>query len=187
MDTQIDKAIDRIRQVISKPSVAERLSRRRRSWLRLTSSLDTIGDTECAIDSYERHFGKLMQFGSGYLQVYGVLQALVVQQDAVRHVAESLDVLAEPSAILMKIREIRNMAVGHPTDRYGGASHYITRASMRWEGFTLLTAGHESSELDAAIYVDLQSLIPAQRDCIIAQLVRCAMGIEDKYAETSIE
>jgi hypothetical protein len=181
MSTQVSNPVDRIREVISKLTVAEEMATRRRSWLRLTSALDVIDDTECAIVSYEQHFGKPMQFASGYLQVYGVLQALVVQQDAVREVAKALNLPTELSPVLKEIRDVRNMAVGHPTSRFGGTSHYITRVSMRWEGFTLLTAGHESREQNGAIDVNLQHLIPTQRTQIAARLDRCAREIENKY------
>jgi hypothetical protein len=49
--------------------------------------------------------------------IYGVLQALVVQQDAVQHVYESLKISYFRDSYLGNIREIRNDAIGHPTER----------------------------------------------------------------------
>ncbi len=177
----ISTNVRRIREVITPVSVAAEISKNRRSWLHLTSGLDVVEDTELAIESYEGRFGTPMEFGAGYLEVYGVLQAMVVQQDAVRRIAESIGVQADQHDILKKIRDIRNQAIGHPTNRCDGTSHYITRVTMRWEGFRLLTAGHESDERDSSTYIDLADIIPKQRSIIVSTLAKCADEMESRF------
>ena len=54
------------------------------AWNQLCSSLDVIGDTELAFDAYDEA-PDTDDAGATYILVYGVLQALVLQQDAVRH------------------------------------------------------------------------------------------------------
>ena len=87
-------------------------------WNILCSSLDVVGDTELAIESYKGL--KTEDVGFNYLAVYGILQVLYVQQDAVLHIFQSLDISPKlvDSAILtdvMHVRGIRNKATGHPT------------------------------------------------------------------------
>jgi len=56
---------------------------------KLCSSLDVLGDVELAFDTYlssDEHAAG----GEKYLYVYGVLQALFIEQDAVRHLHEAL-------------------------------------------------------------------------------------------------
>ena len=61
------------------------------AWNQLCSSLDAIGDTELAFDAYAA-LPEPSDEGTTYILVYGILQALVLQQDAVRHVAEALSI-----------------------------------------------------------------------------------------------
>ena len=90
------------------------------NWNMLASSFDTVADTEYAIVTYEampagEHTGML------YLLIYGILQALYVQQDAVESMVRAFEPNAqrryriedEPEA--GEIRKIRNRAIGHPT------------------------------------------------------------------------
>jgi hypothetical protein len=84
--------------------------------------------------------------GARYLAVYGLLQALFLQQDAVINLCESLGI---PETIdnyprLKEIREIRNMSIGHPTKRKRkkgqlNSYHFISRSTLSINGFTLLS------------------------------------------------
>jgi len=116
-------------------------------WNILCSSLDVVGDTELAIESYKGL--KTEDVGFNYLAVYGILQVLYVQQDAVLHIFQSLDISPKliDSAILtdvMYVRGIRNKATGHPTKHGKGkqtlSSHFISRMSLNLFGFTLMSA-----------------------------------------------
>ena len=90
----------------------------------LCSCLDIIEDTDCCLDAFlttdidrfdDR--GQHLADGNKYMYIYGTLQALYLQQDAVTHLTESL-LLAKPfkpPCSLKKIREIRNASSGHPT------------------------------------------------------------------------
>ncbi len=111
----------------------------------LCSSLDVIGDTEEAITAFEAK-----EFGDStavyYLTVYGLLQAMYVQQDAVDNLCESLAISEKINnyPILLEIRRIRNDAVGHPTKRAKTKSkpisyHYISRASLGPAGFSIFS------------------------------------------------
>src|SRR5512135_3253506 len=87
-----------IRDIINSPRKQAALLRNHSTWGMLCSSLDVIGDTECALAAYlagsnleeVKRGDYLIESGNLYLTLYGVLQVLFVQQDAVSHLHESL-------------------------------------------------------------------------------------------------
>lgn len=83
------------------------------NWSKLWSSFDNLKDSLSVIKEY------LILESGGYLAIYGVLQALVVQQDALQHIEESLVLLTKKFFLdypdLYNIRFVRSEIVGHPT------------------------------------------------------------------------
>ena len=133
--------LKKIRDLCNHPWKRELLLNDRIKWNKLWASMDTIEDTQLAIDTYlglESFDG----YNGGYLYVYGLLQALSIQQDAVNNLNTSLfnatiDYKAEYPKIF-EIRENRNNSIGHPTNRGNDASfHNIDRSSISKETFTL--------------------------------------------------
>ena len=131
-------------------------------WGQFCSALDTIGDTSVAIESFlsitNEDFLKNL-----YLNTYGVLQALFLQQDAVNHLKVSL--FGEDKRIIWKIkypeldkiRELRNETIGHPTktNKKGRESKFnkdevsscmISRHSLSKDGFDYFLYRHSGSE-----------------------------------------
>ena len=80
----------------------------------VTSAIWVLGDTDLAISSYLRTPFPTDD-GNRYLVIYGLLQAMFLQQDEVKHICEALDVKTEENSRLREIRNIRNISVGHPT------------------------------------------------------------------------
>jgi len=118
-------------------------------WLQMCSCLDVLGDTSLAIDAFLDFSERSKRNGSGenYLRLYGLLQSLFVQQDAVKHLSECFDEKDDflKDYNLSNIRTIRNISVGHPTKRgekgkgkpkYG----FITRMSLTHDTFEINTA-----------------------------------------------
>ena len=143
------------------------------SWDMLCSSLDTIEDIELAIDAYLNSPDEI-ELGSNYLLIYGILQHLVVQQDAVCHLSESLSIDFALDDSLKQIRDIRNKAVGHPTKmnrgKGNGQSHnFISRSTMSKVGFQL-TKVYPNNRYELE-YIHIPSLIETQQDKL-----RCAMS-----------
>jgi hypothetical protein len=130
-----------IRDFINEPRRQYVLLENRRLWSQLCTSLDVIEDADLAVESYVNgDFGN--DVGGQYLKLYGLLQSLFVQQDAVRHLCESLgfpdNLKAYPE--LKEIRDVRNDSVGHPTKRRNGSSyHSISRTSIEKSGFQLVS------------------------------------------------
>jgi hypothetical protein len=112
------------------------------NWHTLCSALDVIRDTESAFDAYA-DWSEVSDAGARYLLLYGILQALLLQQDAVKKVCEAFQSSLSFSLSMNKIREIRSDSIGHPMSRRKDKIHqanFIQRISLRRNGFTLTSA-----------------------------------------------
>ena len=144
----------------------------------LCSSLDVIGDTELAIEAYSRggrgssknrNANHLIDTGNLYIILYGILQVLFVQQDAVAHLAEALGLTYVPETVLKSIRETRNDVTGHPTKRGSGtAFNFVSRGTLSPAGCTLLTMRRDGS-IDHK-HIDVRVMINAQRGAVVTAL-----------------
>lgn len=156
-----------IRDQINTPWKRNTLFQDSASWLMLCSCLDAIGDAELALDSYLAMEWPRDQ-GARYIAVYGALQLLFVQQDAVANLAEALDIPYQQNLLLKEIRDIRNDSIGHPTKRGWGhkvAYNFISRSTMRKTGFKLMT--DYPDERPAAFRdVNIPDLIADQRSVL---------------------
>lgn len=137
------KRTNQIRDLINIPWKHYKLRQDKALFHQLCSALDAIGDTQEAIIAFEtREFSD--NKAAHYLAVYGLLQAMFVQQDAVFHLCESLGIeeRLQEYPELKEIREVRNICIGHPTkrDRPKPVSyHHISRRTLDESGFTLLS------------------------------------------------
>ena len=111
-----------------------------KTWNQICSSLDVIGDSLYAVESYvEEEYPE--DVGLKYIYTYGILQALFLMQDALRHLSEAFDISFELTDTLKEIRDFRNASIGHPTkqDQKGQRYYnYISRISMSKMGFDLM-------------------------------------------------
>lgn len=145
----INSACQRIRKHINAPMKRRQLVNTGLAWLQICSSLDVVEDSELAITAYSEIDLSISDYGSQYLSTYGLLQALVIQQDAVRHLTEYLGAPFNPTKnpTLKRVRDVRNSVAGHPSkeDRSGSRSHnFLTRMTLsageltyvraRWDG-----------------------------------------------------
>lgn len=104
-------------------------------------ALDTAEDTTLALSHYENE-GIGLDEGEKYLRLYGFLQAIFLQQDAIKKLHElfvgSFTEPADTSA-WKQLRELRNLTVGHPTEKGQGNQPrrraFITRISLETDGF----------------------------------------------------
>jgi len=172
----------KIRDLINIPRKQNSLLLEPASWNKLTSSLDIIGDTELAIDAFETSdFPK--DEGSKYLILYGILQALFLQQDAVKHIAEALNFSYSPDLLLDEIREIRHDSVGHPSKREKRgkeiAYNFISRITISKNGFTLMKT-FPNGKTPKFINIDLPSLVNNQRLKLAATLNNILEYLKDE-------
>ncbi|WP_133407312.1 hypothetical protein [Parashewanella tropica] len=143
------------------------------NWNKLCSALDLVGDTELAIEAYP-DLCSTESDGASYLVVYGVLQTLLLQQDAAKHIADSLDLKnIKPPKQLDEIRIIRNSAAGHPTSQKENGAYkscFISRISLSPASFQMVTSFSNSSEPKFTT-VSIPSLIETQGK-YIAELLK---------------
>lgn len=150
----------RIRDFINHPRLQHLLLQDTPNWHVLCSALDVIGDTQLAIEAY-KNLADCADDGFQYLILYGILQALFVQQDAARHVLEALEVqYPEADPDIIYVREIRNDATGHPTKREGSrkknipqTSHFIARFSLQTTGFLLFTESADGNDRQTQVQI----------------------------------
>lgn len=83
---------------------------------KLLSSLDLLGDTQLAVEAYPQ-FHDITDKGTIYLIIYGILQTLQLQQEAVQNIATILKYEVKMSGMMSDIRIIRNDVAGHPMSR----------------------------------------------------------------------
>ncbi len=149
------------------------------NWNQICSSLDVVEDSLLAIGSY--HKAEYPDdLGLKYVYTYGVLQALFLFQDAVRHLSEAFTITYQPSQALLDIRNMRNAAIGHPTKQdYKGQRHYnyISRISMAKSGLDLLR--HSRPGQYEVLRIDLTS---ATKDQLLG-ITEALRQIVSKIAE----
>ena len=132
-------------------------------WNQFCAALDTIGDTSLAIESFEKSTESSFS-ENPYLFTYGLLQALVIQQDAVNFLKISLFGTDKKIvwwdkkyAELGTIRNLRNETIGHPVKtelKRNGAKYEndeitsctIDRSSLSKEGFDYMLWKHSGTD-----------------------------------------
>lgn len=135
----VQEAEQRIRDLVNSPRRAHLLRQDRDRWFKLCSSMDSIGDTQLAVRAFIDEREKVPRSdGWSYVIVYGLLQAMYVQQDAARALAQSLNLPFDLPEELKSIREARNASIGHPTNYRGASSTAISRISLSADGFQML-------------------------------------------------
>lgn len=157
----MDNLTEEIRNLCDKPWVLHALFQNKTIWNKIFTSLDTIEDAQMAIDDFSS-LEPFNAFTGGYLNVYGLLQAFMVQQDACKNLRVALCKknvdLKKDFPELFKIREIRNDTVGHPTSRSSDKSfHGISRVTLSKEAFTLRSSFMEpdpSAKFETVIIKD---------------------------------
>lgn len=154
-----------IRDYVNEPRHQQRLLSIRFSWNQLCSAMDVIDDVDLALEAYlAAEFPN--EPGEKYLRTYGVLQALFVQQDALRHLIDIVrpSVRVELSDVLKEVRDLRSASIGHPTDykRKGERSvHAISRITMGKDGFQMLSFDEKNGT--SFRNVPVRTLIERQR------------------------
>lgn len=139
-------------------------------WNQFFVALDTIDDTCTAIENFQNNSIDCF-IAHSYVETYGILQALFIQQDAVNFLKVSL--FGERSKIiwhksypeLNNIRQIRNETIGHPIkkEQKTGKSKYIKdeitsctidRSSLSKTGFSYMLWMHSKTEKKSVNFTD---------------------------------
>lgn len=158
---QVREVEREIREVVNRGNLrSRRYVRDADAWTRFATALDTIGDTYLALQHVEvsgipSPAGPppwILDLGKQYLYIYGVFQAVFLQQDAIRDVwsfivGEQLDTAA--LAGWQRFRDWRNRIAGHPTGRREGGVRWrtgISRISIGSAGFQIVSWNSQTRE-----------------------------------------
>jgi hypothetical protein len=151
-----------------------------KTWNQICSSLDVIGDSLYAVQSYDsEQYPK--DVGLKYIYTYGLLQALFLMQDALRHLSEAFGIPFELTATLKEIRNFRNASIGHPTkqDQKGRRYYnYISRISMSKAGFDLMRSSGDAEH--TFTHVDVTQACSDQ----LTGIIEAYRKITEKLEET---
>lgn len=158
-------------------------------------ALDSFQDALLAESEYEQIFDKC---GGRVSSVYGFLQALYVQQDAVRVLADSvnLDWTASKCAELETVRAMRNRLVGHPSKagnkRQDKSWAMINSSDIYRDRFSMILYWYDKPSERVEIVIDdfrrdnYQALASALRD-IVKKMDQIENEYRAKYRETALE
>jgi hypothetical protein len=169
--TLIAKLETEIRALIVSAEQEKLLASHRYNYFTLIACPDAIGDTEVALAAYcDSNYPA--EVGLQYLLAYGVLQAMVLQQDAVKHLSEAFGSNYQRASDLQRVRELRNKAIGHST-RKGRLSSQsvraISRRSLRHRGRIKLLSSSDGQP-ETSEEIDILKLVRRQAAILTLEL-----------------
>lgn len=164
LELLIDEVSDIIDKLEGDPTVLENHPKR----MQLCSCLDVIKDTELCLEAFLVTDIDALDFGNKYMYVYGTLQALYIQQDAVKFFANALGINCPRNLSLDEIKIIRDASVGHPTKHTSGSPgrkfNFIRRDSIGNKGFKLGITYADANTPNCYKKVNIRDLIEKQRN-----------------------
>ncbi len=164
-------AITEFRDIVNKPRLQQVLMKDRSRWGKLCSAMDVIEDTCMAVRSYSSG-EETQDKGILYLQTYGVLQALVVQQDATSDLCAAIGSSRAKGDFLglANVRTARVSVAGHPTKRQrnGEGPYQLVQMSLGRNSFELVSLSSGSPEFK---HVSVRDLIREQEE-VLGRILR---------------
>lgn len=150
-----------IRSRVNHPRLRSSMSSDALKFNVLHCALDAVGDAEVALDAY-LHMPEPGSVGERYIGVYGVLQVMFVEQQAVRAICEAFSLQFDRTDLLRRVADIRNASVGHPVpNKPGKPTRFVSRADLRHGSFGLLLS--YTDKPFESLTIDLFDLIASQR------------------------
>jgi hypothetical protein len=138
--TNVETLLKRVRQHYERADLHDHFNGDMDRVTKAQVALDTAEDTTLALSNYES--GAIgSDDGEKYLKLYGFLQAIFLQQDAIRELHRLfVGNFADPAdmSAWKQLRELRNLTVGHPIEKGGKEQRrrtFITRVSLKRDGF----------------------------------------------------
>lgn len=184
--------ITKIRGLTNNLILKSLLLKDQKKWNLMCGSLDAIESAQLAVDAFcclKKNSAKGV--GEKYLMVYGLLQTLYVQQDSMWNLCKSLNISMpnkDKYPELLKVRQLRNKGVGHPSKDLSNNTH-----SILIEGDSInLYCYTETGEFSYSTH-NISDCIDTQNQSlckIIQQVIEKLMQIEkkhkDKYMKTKL-
>ena len=140
-------------------------------WSKLWTAVDNLEDTQLAIDEYS----SLTKFSR--LSVYGLLQSMFVQQDAIFHLEKAIKISTpdwkKDYPGLSNIRYIRNETIGHPISEKG-----LYTSISHTNNLNILDYGVWSKDGFQHKTINLKDIIVVQQSLLVKELDRVMKKIE---------
>lgn len=177
--------LNQIREHINRIEKMNQLLECRKKWLQLTSSLNVLEDSACVVSYYcTENFPSSL--GGKYLFIYGLLQALFIQQDTINSISIALfdkriDIKADyPDAYA--VRECRNDVVGHPTNRSDGKAFiYLVQVSLYKDCFSYLKQSPDEIISGDNIHVNVSKAINDTARCVNDILSKAVDRLDEEF------
>lgn len=175
----------KIRDLVNHSHIKAQLLEDKIKWSKICSSMDVIGDTQCAINYYFS-LSSFNSYDEGYILIYGLLQSFFLQQDAVSSLSSALfdeNSISWKDIECFSVRELRNDSIGHPTDRGykdNKSFHFIVRPSLSQESFELISHYKENRTYDKKNIFNLKT---QQENCIVEILNNIIERMENRNNE----
>ena len=139
-----------------------------------------------AFEAYKTYVKKEQELdlGTKHLMIYGVLEALYLQQEALKDLCDALNyeqihITEKNNPKIYKIRETRNDVAGHPTYRRGDYSTYLSISDLSLKKIRY----HETKKDNAKDFDILVEGICTQEKFIKEQLEKILSKLRDKTKE----
>jgi hypothetical protein len=189
----------RLRDLVNRVRRHERLWRGpKRDWHVITAGLDMVQDTAWSLSTFATEVETLNEdIPHAYICIFGVLNGLVIQQDAAFLLFKAVGALnatvefASPGQwafsipALARVRQIRIAGAGHPIEwnekRGARASTFIVQHSVSSKG-CLLMMRYEDGKTEWQ-HVGLKALIEAQHEALAEQFRVAIAELEDDDEE----
>lgn len=146
------------------------------NWSKLWTAVDNVEDTQSAIEEYS----SLKDFSR--LAVYGLLQAMVVQQDAISHLEDAIKIKKpdwkKEYSGLSDIRKIRVETVGHPISEKG-----LYTSISATNNLEVLEYGVWSKGGFVHKTISLKEIVGIQHDLLIKEINRVIKKIKADEAK----
>lgn len=162
----VSESAQRFRDTVNTSHIRDRLTKDKKKWNRLCACMDVLKDTEMAIAAFPGCSADA-DTGEVYLRIYGLLQAMFVQQDAVCHACSAIGMdYQRPEQVENGIRRVRNKAIGHPAEK----SYGIVQASMSPQEFEIYR--FDGAEGWKPERVEIRTLVKMQAQEVTSALTR---------------
>lgn len=149
-----------LRDLINEPRKNQSLFKDRTRFMKLCSAMDVIEDTAMAARAYMSQ-KDTNDKGQLYLETYGLLQALVLQHQAIRTICEVLGVSFNKSIpVILEVSDLRARVAGHPVGTDTGP-HFLVQGSLRRGSLEIHTP---TSKTQPSTFVKLNDLLHAQEN-----------------------
>lgn len=169
----ICELVDELRKVLFGPNTTSLFLKGSGQQSQVAACLDTLGDAQFALDEYRslKFISSQGREGRLYLYVYGALQAIFLQQDALEDICKSLGFpyQTNQNPNRKSLREIRNKIV-HPTRfrRKKSETYYtISRFTMSVEGVEVWEHDRDGTQ-PQMMSVNIMELI-SDNECLIVE------------------